>query len=630
MKYIDSQPLRSPLRHLDPQALSEEARRESRRREAHIPPVSSYRWWARRTVAIAGGVLDAISRDYPGQLVVCDPFAGGGTVGLAATMRGHSAYLQDVNPWATQGLSIMFGLPSSSELIKGREMLWEKVEKTFRRAYATTFNDGNSATVAHTIRVAHASCPLCDHDLPLFPYSFISLLKRAEQKDDRAWLACRSGHVFLGSAEGIQDCPDCGKSVNPQRNYTTGRQVRCWRCQEKYSLEKLAQSSPFRWTVELVERAHGSRREIDKPTDDERLQAEKDWNPVRRLGSIADGCETRVLRRFGYRDWEDCYPARQRVMLEELLSTVPSLPVSELVRSALEIAIIGSTEMAGFLSRWDRHYLKSYEAMSSHRFNFTTLACEPNVWGAAVGRGTVSRRITALIKASDWLDQEVGNIRSDGPLSSGRRRTVVPKNVDVRVVEGSSERLALSDSSADLIWTDPPYHDDVHYGELSMPLRAWAGDITPIDGEAVANSLADSTYEVLLTAVFRECRRVLKDEGHLVLTYANREATAWCSLFASLRKAGFRACGYEVVVSDSDSDHAKRNVRSCTMDVILNLVPEGQMVAERWSPRTEPIDEQDSALRVIGDWFLRVVQSEFEDEWRDEFTEALEETAFLS
>ena len=48
---------------------------------------------------------------------------------------------------------------------------------------------------------------------------------------------------------------------------------------------------------------------------------------------------------------------------------------------AISIAIIGSAEMAGHLSHWDRYYLKSYESMAGHRFNLTTFAVEPNVWG---------------------------------------------------------------------------------------------------------------------------------------------------------------------------------------------------------------------------------------------------------
>ena len=55
--------------------------------------------------------------------------------------------------------------------------------------------------------------------------------------------------------------------------------------------------------------------------------------------------------------------------------------------------------MAGLLSRWDRYYLKSYESMAGHRFNFTTFATEPNVLGAnwgtteAIEQNQVRRRL---------------------------------------------------------------------------------------------------------------------------------------------------------------------------------------------------------------------------------------------
>ena len=44
-----SDPILSPLRRLDAVAVSTQARIESRNREVHLPPISTYRWWARRT-----------------------------------------------------------------------------------------------------------------------------------------------------------------------------------------------------------------------------------------------------------------------------------------------------------------------------------------------------------------------------------------------------------------------------------------------------------------------------------------------------------------------------------------------------------------------------------------------------
>src|ERR1022692_655760 len=95
------------LERFDSVAVSLRAAREVRNREIHLPPVSVYRWWARRTEAVFGGILDAFFSNRSGSGLVVDPFSGGGVIPLAAVIRGHSVYAQDLNPWATQGLAGM-------------------------------------------------------------------------------------------------------------------------------------------------------------------------------------------------------------------------------------------------------------------------------------------------------------------------------------------------------------------------------------------------------------------------------------------------------------------------------------------------------------------------------------------
>src|SRR4051794_640868 len=119
--------MRSPLRHLDAEAVSALVRREVRNREVHLPPVSTYRWWARRTESVNGAIIDAVNADHPGRLVVSDPFAGGGVIPLAAVMRGHSVYAQDLNPWAATGLAAMLALPDPDSLRAGIAALTQRV-----------------------------------------------------------------------------------------------------------------------------------------------------------------------------------------------------------------------------------------------------------------------------------------------------------------------------------------------------------------------------------------------------------------------------------------------------------------------------------------------------------------------
>lgn len=208
----------------------------------------------------------------------------------------------------------------------------------------------------------------------------------------------------------------------------------------------------------------------------------------------------------------------------------------------------------------------------------------------------------------------------------------MPAAVDVRVVEGSSERVTLPDGTADIVLTDPPYHDDVQYGELSMPLRVWSGLPTlELTEEAVATSADNDSYDqyrALLTRIFAEARRALATDAHLIFSYANREPDAWVSVLSALHEAGFQAAGYAVVHSENETDHAKRNVRACSMDLILDLVPIGQPV-QRWRPHTIPSSHEGAFLRLVGDTMLANVGVDGDD-WVEKFRQDASAHPFIA
>jgi putative DNA methylase len=75
---------------------------QQRNRERHAPAVSLFRWWARRTHAVAVAFLDAAKTELgTGRFVVADPFSGGGTVAFEAVRHGLAMYAQDL--WELSG-----------------------------------------------------------------------------------------------------------------------------------------------------------------------------------------------------------------------------------------------------------------------------------------------------------------------------------------------------------------------------------------------------------------------------------------------------------------------------------------------------------------------------------------------
>jgi putative DNA methylase len=627
-----AEPISSPLKHLDPVAVSDEARRESRNREVYLPPVSVYRWWARRTLAVNGALVTAFLKEHPGRHIILDPFAGGGVIPLAALAHGQRLYAQDVNPWATQGLRTLLTLPDPVEITQAADALERGAKDILVRAYGTTSSAGKPARISHTIRVSSSTCDGCCQRIRHFPHAMVTLLNRRERRGTECFLACRAGHLFRGATDRDARCPECHRQVDPSESYTARRDVTCASCGEVTGFASPQAQDSWEWNVALVERANGL-RELDLPTTAEIAQADEGWAPKRGLGRIQFGQETQVLLRHGFTHWHDLYPLRQRAVVEALLDVTEKLDISEPSRAAITAAIIGSTEMAGLLSRWDRWYLKSYESMAGHRFNFTTLTAEPNVWGTVVaGRGTILRRIEQIRKAASWFSMHGERVSVEYVAdSSVAART--PMRSDARVVCGSSERILLPDASVNLCLTDPPYHDDVQYSELSLPLRAWAGlSLAHPTGEAVVNERAgrnvkNGSYRKLLTRIFAEIRRVLAADGHLMFSFANRNPAAWADLLDALQGAGLRATGYAVVHSENETDSAKRNVRACTLDMILDLVPQSKRSLEKWVPPTVPVTAEATFLTAVGRYVMQV--GELSDGWRDTMSAELNASTFL-
>ncbi len=629
------QPIRSPLRHLDTDEISASAKAESRNRELRLPPISVYRWWARRTDSVNGALVDAVAVDKRHRMLVSDPFAGGGVIPLAVIKRGHRVYAQDLNPWAAHGLHAMMNLPDGDALREGFAALQQRVSALSEAAYGTAMEDGTPGEVSHTFRVAVSECTVCGAAARLFPHAFVSLKVRAERGRDEAFLACPRGHVFEGSRAAPQLCPECTALTDPATNYTARRIVTCADCGHSEKLDHRAARAPLTWEVVLVERSTGRRRELALPRAGEISQAnDPRWAPTKSLGPIPSGAETGVLLRHGFKEWEDLYPARQRWVTETLLRHVDGSSQDERTRKALVMAIVGTAEMAGLLSRWDRYYLKSYESMANHRFNFTTLTAEPNVWGTrASGRGTVRRRVARLLSAIDWRVQHDISETNQASLldAEGTHRLSSSDEAAAMVVRGSSERQLLPDASCDLVLTDPPYHDDVQYEELSMPLRAWAGltmDSSPASDVAVNPTVVRTEAQSdLLARIFRECRRTLRFDGHLIFSFANRDPRGWVELIRALHTAGYRTVGTEIIHSENESDLAKRNVRACTLDLILDLVPLGSAPVIPHTPSSVEGDEG-SFLHLISSYVHRI--GHLEEGWEAGFIAAASGHPFLT
>jgi adenine-specific DNA methylase len=140
-----------------------------------------------------------------------------------------------------------------------------------------------------------------------------------------------------------------------------------------------------------------------------------------------------------------------------------------------------------------------------------------------------------------------GNLaKSFAELANGKKNALL--------LCANSEQLPIPDKSVDAVITDPPYSDNVQYGELSDFFYVWQRlalkDTYPEFEPALVakgreivknpkHGKDGSFYEAGLRRVFSECRRVLKDDGLLVFTFHHKALEAWVNVLRSVLDAGF-------------------------------------------------------------------------------------------
>jgi hypothetical protein len=149
---------------------------------------------------------------------------------------------------------------------------------------------------------------------------------------------------------------------------------------------------------------------------------------------------------------------------------------------------------------------------------------------------------------------------------------------------------SIGESTIDLICMDPPYYDNVQYGELSDYFYVWQrrtlADLYPelftrrlVDkvNEAVANPARDgsaqaakATYQRMMGEIFVECRRVLKENGILTLMFTHKSQDAWEALTRSLIEAGWTITAAFPVESEAAESLHQKDMAAAASSIFLS------------------------------------------------------------
>lgn len=186
-----------------------------------------------------------------------------------------------------------------------------------------------------------------------------------------------------------------------------------------------------------------------------------------------------------------------------------------------------------------------------------------------LGRGNWSSSAEGILEGREWAIRpwEAVSIEflkhSNSLLAAdltGKSEKVYPCDpvIPVTIAQGSSTDLVCySDTSLDLVITDPPFGGLLHYSELADYFYVWlrlvlrdkypeyfSAEYSPKSLEAVSNRARepedpDGFYQRLLTQCWSEAHRILKPGGILAFTFHHSEDEPWVAVLESLFDAGF-------------------------------------------------------------------------------------------
>ena len=529
-----------------------------------------------------------------GTITVLDPTAGGGAIPFEAIRLGCNVIANDLNPVAsaieiaTLKYPAQYGISLINDLTKYANKLVSSVKEKCGEYYKDPVDSKNDGYLF----CRYVTCPSCGERVPLLN-AFVL------QKKRDGWMVIPQKEGQSGSKK-VRFIPvrlKNGKGPNgedPESGTVskgTGRCIFCGQAIESEEIKRQArgESKYGTWSDELY-CVVGVREQpkLDKngniqtytsgpdkgkhktekvmffrePTEADfdaleraKKALEENWNRWDEMGlipteRIPEGHKTLELHRVGIHRWCDMFTPRQLLGLltaeETLLNMITEIMAAEGEERGKAIV----------------HYL---QYMIDKCIDYNS---RQTLWHAP--RATIAHTFTRHDYSLKWTFGELIFTGPSSGLSWGVSQVLDSYkaicnlmggsgNSSIRILNGSAANLDIKGKGVDVICVDPPYYNNVQYAELSDYFYVWQKRIfknlypdifsrrlTNKNDEAVANPARDGSvkqanenYEKLMSDIFAECKRVLKDDGIMTMMFTHKTQAAWETLTRALIENGW-------------------------------------------------------------------------------------------
>jgi len=580
MSYIEKD---FPIERLNAIALKEA--------NAKKPIYQIHKWWARRLGSIFRMIILAtflpqdISEDELwqrfyrktdlGGKIVLDPFMGGGTTVVEALKLGCRVIGIDIHPVAwfiTKKEVEPLDIDKFKEAFKRLE---ERVAHKIKRYYKTICPKCfREADVMYVFWVKKVKCLRCGADVPLFnSFKLASIGKNLHV-------------VFCPDCRGVFEvsdvneevmCPYCEKTFTPSKGYAKGKHYLCPNCGHKGVILKAVRKEGKVPSTEMfaIEYHCPSCQERGyKKADDYDLELYLEAkNELERKRNrllfprqrIPDGYNTRQAKNFFYKFFYQMFNERQLLCLCMLLEEILRIE-DENIREFMIITFSDCVNSNNMFCIYNIYARKIEPLFGLHAYYPKNMPVENNIWGTKLGRGTFVKYVKKTIRAKRYnIEPYEIKVTQEGKT----KKIKVAEKVFALLVDNFDELLNkrgnamllaqtaedlsfIPDGVVDAVITDPPYYDNVMYSEIADFFYVWqrlalkekyecyCGEYSPRAREIIKNDAQgkdDSFFLRGLTRVFKECNRVLKDDGVLAFTFHHERSKAWASTLRAILEA---------------------------------------------------------------------------------------------
>ena len=514
--------------------------------------------------------------------------------------------------------------------------------------YTTCLPDGTLCRVLYYFWVMQASCPVCSVPVDLFS-SYVFARHAYSQRNPTVRVVCpKCGALFPENHQAKQTgCSECGHLFDATAGPVRGKAAKCPHCLCEFTIGRTIQEtgSPptYRMYAKLVLTPDG-KKEYQSVTDyDEALYRKavadlKESAHRTPKGSIAPGYNTNQVLNYGFRSWDHMFNDRQLLCVSMLVQRIREIEDAPL-RDAFTCLLSGVLEFNNMFASYKGEGTGAVRHMFYHHIlKPERTPLEANIWGTPKSSGAFSTLFRSrLLRAAQYAQQPFELALSTE--ETGRRSVKVESvnepligitnsesyeqfagNSRLYVSCGDSAVTDLPDGCVDLVVTDPPFFDNVHYSQLADFFYAWQRLIledfpshqaeTTRSNSEVQNSDA-GTFTERLTLVFREAARVLKDDGLLVFTYHHSRWEGWRSVLKAVGDAGLRIETCHPVKSEMSVATPKHQAKApINFDIIMVCRKNrcGAMRTSGWVPSklNDALNRAEAQIKRLrtNDWDL--------------------------